>query len=170
MSFTISVDTGGTFTDVIVRDASGKQTIGKALTTHGRVFGGLSESIKAAAADLGLGFEQLLADTTLFIYGTTRATNAIVTRNVAKTAFLTTEGFPDILVLKEGGKLDGYDFTNKSDQGPAKARWIRGPTGRIRRAGDRAGEPRHAIGYPGTAAGRGARPVFEERLRSFDDA
>ena len=111
MSFTISVDTGGTFTDVIVRDASGKQTIGKALTTHGRVFGGLSESIKAAAADLGLSFEQLLADTTLFIYGTTRATNAIVTRNVAKTAFLTTEGFPDILVLKEGGKLDGYDFT-----------------------------------------------------------
>ena len=111
MSFTISVDTGGTFTDVIVRGASGKQTIGKALTTHGRVFGGLSESIKAAAADLGLGFEQLLADTSLFIYGTTRATNAIVTRNVAKTAFLTTEGFPDILVLKEGGKLDGYDFT-----------------------------------------------------------
>lgn len=111
MSFTISVDTGGTFTDVIVRDASGKQTIGKALTTHGRVFGGLSESIKAAAADLGLGLDQLLADTTLFIYGTTRATNAIVTRNVAKTAFLTTEGFPDILVLKEGGKLDGYDFT-----------------------------------------------------------
>lgn len=111
MSFTISVDTGGTFTDVIVRDASGKQTIGKALTTHGRVFGGLSESIKSAAADLGLGLDQLLADTTLFIYGTTRATNAIVTRNVAKTAFLTTEGFPDILVLKEGGKLDGYDFT-----------------------------------------------------------
>jgi N-methylhydantoinase A len=111
MSYTISVDTGGTFTDVIVRDAAGKQTIGKALTTHGRVYGGLSESIKAAAADMGLKFEQLLADTNLFIYGTTRATNAIVTRNVAKTAFLTTEGFPDILVLKEGGKLDGYDFT-----------------------------------------------------------
>lgn len=111
MSYTISVDTGGTFTDVIVRDETGKQVIGKALTTHGRVFGGLSESIKAAASDMGLSFQQLLSNTTLFIYGTTRATNAIVTRNVAKTAFLTTEGFPDILVLKEGGKLDGYDFT-----------------------------------------------------------
>lgn len=111
MSYTISVDTGGTFTDVIVRDETGRQTIGKALTTHGRVFGGLSESIKAAATELGLSFAELLARTTLFIYGTTRATNAIVTRNVAKTAFLTTEGFPDILVLKEGGKLDGYDFS-----------------------------------------------------------
>ena len=111
MAFTISVDTGGTFTDVIVRDQDGTQTIGKALTTHGRVFEGLSESIRSAAAQLGLNLEQLLAHTTLLIYGTTRATNAIVTRNVAKTAFLTTEGFPDILVLKEGGKLDGYDFT-----------------------------------------------------------
>lgn len=111
MSYTISVDTGGTFTDVIVRDQDGAQTIGKALTTHGRVFEGLSESIRSAAVQLDLSLEQLLAQTSLFIYGTTRATNAIVTRNVAKTAFLTTEGFPDILVLKEGGKLDGYDFT-----------------------------------------------------------
>lgn len=111
MVYTISVDTGGTFTDVIVRDQDGAQTIGKALTTHGRVFEGLSEAISSAAALLDLTHEALLAKTSLFIYGTTRATNAIVTRNVAKTAFLTTEGFPDILVLKEGGKLDGYDFT-----------------------------------------------------------
>ena len=111
MGYTISVDTGGTFTDVIVRDAEGTQTIGKALTTHGRVFEGLGESIRSAAVQLDLSLEQLLARTNLFIYGTTRATNAIVTRNVAKTAFLTTEGFPDVLVLKEGGKLDGYDFS-----------------------------------------------------------
>jgi N-methylhydantoinase A len=111
MVYTISVDTGGTFTDVIVRDHHGVQTIGKALTTHGRVFEGLSESIRSAAVQLELTLAELLKQTTLFIYGTTRATNAIVTRNVAKTAFLTTEGFPDILVLKEGGKLDGYDFT-----------------------------------------------------------
>ncbi len=40
--------------------------------------------------------------------GTTRATNAIVERKAAKTAFLTIEGFPDILLFKEGGKLDGH--------------------------------------------------------------
>ena len=111
MPYRISVDTGGTFTDVIVRDEAGNQTIGKALTTQGRVFGGLDEAITAAAGELGLETDALLGDTELFIYGTTRATNVIVTRNVAKTAFLTTNGFPDILVLKEGGKLDGYDFS-----------------------------------------------------------
>jgi hypothetical protein len=44
---------------------------------------------------------------------TTHATNAIVTGTVAKTAFLTTEGFPDILVLREGGKARGVS----DDQG-----------------------------------------------------
>ena len=48
--------------------------------------------------------DTLLADTAVFLYGTTRATNAIVERKIARTAFLTTEGFPDVLLLKEGGK------------------------------------------------------------------
>ena len=37
MPFTISVDTGGTFTDVIVSDKKGAMTIGKALTTRDRI-------------------------------------------------------------------------------------------------------------------------------------
>ncbi|MBT4426523.1 MAG: hydantoinase/oxoprolinase family protein, partial [Rhodospirillaceae bacterium] len=56
---------------------------------------------------------QLLAETSILIYGTTRATNAIVQGKVAKTAFLTTEGFPDTLVLKEGGKHGPHDFTQE---------------------------------------------------------
>ena len=40
-----------------------------------------------------------------------RATNAIVTRKIAKTAFLTTKGFPDVLVLREGGKFDPHEFS-----------------------------------------------------------
>jgi N-methylhydantoinase A len=110
MSYQVSADTGGTFIDVVVKDSSSNLVIGKALTTHDRVFTGLRAAVEAAAGELGLSGRELLDDTDLFIYGTTRATNAIVTRHVAKTALLTTEGFPDILVLKEGGKLDGDDF------------------------------------------------------------
>src|SRR5262249_28080397 len=33
--------------------------------------------------------------------------------NTAKTALLTTHGFEDVLLLKEGGKQDGYDFTKQ---------------------------------------------------------
>lgn len=113
MGYQVSADTGGTFIDVVVQDATSKQVIGKSLTTYDRVFRGMSNAIEVAANELGLSAKALLADTDLFIYGTTHATNAIVTRNIAKTALLTTAGFEDVLVLKEGGKQDGYDFSHQ---------------------------------------------------------
>jgi N-methylhydantoinase A len=123
VSYRISVDTGGTFTDVIVMDDDGSQTIGKALTTHGRVFECVRDAIEVAARELGLSLSDLLARSELLIYGTTRATNAIVTRRIAKTAFLTTMGFPDTLVLKEGGKADPHDFTKDYPEPYIPRRW-----------------------------------------------
>ncbi len=106
----VSVDTGGTFTDVVVADDRGRFTIGKALTTPDRIFNGLSAALEHAAETLGLTRADVLGRTDILIYGTTRATNAIVTGNIAKTAFLTTAGFPDVLVLREGGKFNPHDF------------------------------------------------------------
>jgi len=111
MAFRISVDTGGTFTDVVVGDEKGRYTVAKGLTTSDRPFDGMRAALESAADELGLDVAGLLADTDILIYGTTYATNAIVTKKTAKTAFLTTEGFPDVLVLKEGGKFDPHDFT-----------------------------------------------------------
>ena len=110
MSFRISADIGGTFTDVVVADASERLHIGKALTTPERAFTGLSAAIEDAARAMGLSLHLVLAEATLFTYGTTRATNAIVERKVAKTALLVTEGFPEILVLKEGGRFDPHKW------------------------------------------------------------
>ncbi|MFT4583303.1 MAG: N-methylhydantoinase A [Gammaproteobacteria bacterium] len=107
----ISVDTGGTFTDVVVADANGRFTIGKAPTTPERIFVGLRAALEAATRTLELDIAEVLKRADLFIYGTTRATNAIVTGNIAKTAFLTTYGFPDVLVLREGGKFNPHDFS-----------------------------------------------------------
>ncbi|MGE3482840.1 MAG: hydantoinase/oxoprolinase family protein [Gammaproteobacteria bacterium] len=107
----ISVDTGGTFTDVVIADPTGRFTLGKAPTTRERIFNGLRGAISAAAESLGLTLADVLSRTDILIYGTTRATNAIVTGNIAKTAFLTTAGFPDVLVLREGGKFNPHDFS-----------------------------------------------------------
>ena len=111
MGFRISVDTGGTFTDVVIADAHGIRAIGKALTTPDRIFAGMRTAIEVAAQELGLSGKVLLSKTDMLIYGTTRATNAVVTKSTAKTAFLTTQGFRDILVLKEGGKYDPHDYS-----------------------------------------------------------
>jgi N-methylhydantoinase A len=110
MGYRISVDTGGTFTDVIVADIEGGHTVGKSLTTPDRIWNGMSGAMENAADLLSISFIDLLQQTDILIYGTTRSTNAIVQNKVAKTALLTTEGFPDTLVLKEGGKFRPHDL------------------------------------------------------------
>ena len=116
MSYRLSVDTGGTFTDVVVADHNGKIVIGKALTTHDRIFKGVAAAIEVAAEQLKITTHELLDDTSVFIYGTTRAINAVVTKRTAKTAFLTTAGFPDILLFREGGKANPSDFSKEFPQ------------------------------------------------------
>jgi N-methylhydantoinase A len=111
MGYKISVDTGGTFTDVVVQDEQGRLLIGKAPTTPDRIFDGMQGALEHAAGQLGISLAELLGEAHLLIFGTTRSTNAIVQGTLARTAFLTTEGFPDILVTREGGKFGPHDFS-----------------------------------------------------------
>ncbi|HET6448537.1 MAG TPA: hydantoinase/oxoprolinase family protein [Conexibacter sp.] len=111
MSYRISIDVGGTFTDVVVLDEQGRLNLGKALTTPTRAFDGMSAALEVPAAELGLDVRALLEQTELFVYGTTRATNAILEGTTARTGLLATEGFTDVLVLREGGKFNAFDFS-----------------------------------------------------------
>ncbi len=110
MGYRIAIDTGGTFTDLVLADERGNLVLGKSPTTYGRIFGGIQGALGMAAEQLGLAVGDALAGADLLIYGTTHATNAIIERATARTAILVTEGFPDILVLREGGKLDPFNL------------------------------------------------------------
>ena len=110
MSFRIAVDTGGTFSDVVLADDEGHFSLSKAPTTPGKIFDGISQALEFAAAERALGLRELLAQTDVLIYATTRSTNAIITGTTARTALITTKGFPDTLVFREGGKLRPFDF------------------------------------------------------------
>src|SRR5262245_14880471 len=106
-----AVDTGGTFTDLVVEDASGALRLYKSSTTPDDPVRGVLDTPDIAAADMGEPREALLGRGELFIHGTTRAINAILTNSTAKTAFLTTEGHPDILLFREGGRTEPFNFT-----------------------------------------------------------
>ena len=106
-----AVDTGGTFTDLIVEDDDDGLHMFKAATTPDDPIRGVLDSLQVAADDFGMELGALLAKADLFIHGTTHAINAIVTGNTAKTAFLTTEGHRDILVFREGGRMEPFNFT-----------------------------------------------------------
>ena len=107
----VTCDVGGTFTDVVVSGADGRFQIGKSLTTPHELISGLLSALGRAAEALELELETLLGRTELFVYSTTQATNAILQSRTARTALLCTEGFPDILVRREGGSMHPYDFS-----------------------------------------------------------
>ena len=106
-----AVDTGGTFTDLVVESDDGGLRMYKAPTTPSDPVAGVLETLARAADDLGESREALLARGEMLIHGTTHAINAIVTGNTARTAFLTTRGHPDVLVFREGGRIEPFNFT-----------------------------------------------------------
>ena len=106
-----AVDTGGTFTDLVVESDDGGLRMYKAPTTPSDPVAGVLETLARAADDLGESREALLGQGEMLIHGTTHAINAIVTGNTARTAFLTTRGHPDVLVFREGGRIEPFNFT-----------------------------------------------------------
>ncbi|MFT4214237.1 MAG: hydantoinase/oxoprolinase family protein [Microbacterium sp.] len=107
--YRIAVDTGGTFTDVVVGSSTGEVAVGKSLTTYDRVFTGFEGAVRRAADSVGWAGADVLKNADVIVYGTTHATNAVLTGKVAKTALLITRGFADTLLLREGGRRDAFD-------------------------------------------------------------
>ncbi|MBX6385930.1 MAG: hydantoinase/oxoprolinase family protein, partial [Microbispora sp.] len=104
-----AVDTGGTFTDLVIEDDDGRLSIHKSSTVPSDPVQGILDAFEVAAADRGCSRRDLLGRGTMLVHGTTRGLNAVLTQNVARTAFLTTEGHPDILLLREGGRRDIFN-------------------------------------------------------------
>ena len=106
----LACDTGGTFTDLLVEDPNGDFTLYKAPTTPDDPVRGVVDVLRLAARSRDLELSAFLGQCEVFVHGTTHAINAIVTGRTARTAFLTTAGHPDILVLREGGRAEPFNF------------------------------------------------------------
>jgi N-methylhydantoinase A len=111
MGLRFAVDTGGTFTDLMVAGDDNLLSMYKASTTPSDPIAGVLESLKLAAAAQEESLASFLGRGDILVHGTTHAINAIVTGSTARTAFLTTEGHPDTLVFREGGRIEPFNFT-----------------------------------------------------------
>jgi N-methylhydantoinase A len=111
-----AVDTGGTFTDLVVEDDEGVCRLFKAATTPHDPVAGMLDALSLAAAADGRALSDFLASGTTLLHGTTHAINAIITGRTARTAFITTEGHGDMLVLREGGRAETFNFTHEFPQ------------------------------------------------------
>jgi N-methylhydantoinase A len=111
VTFAVTVDTGGTFTDLILADSERILGLYKAPTTPDDPFDGVRQAIGLAAEGRGMTAGELLARTRSFVYATTTATNAMLEGRTARTALLTTAGHRDILLYREGGKSDPLNIS-----------------------------------------------------------
>ena len=107
----ISIDTGGTFTDLVCEDKKNKLKVFKVPTTPENPSIGILDGLKQIATSYKKNFKEFLSDIDTIIHGTTHAINAIVTNKIAKTAFLCTKGHPDTLLFREGGRIEIFNFT-----------------------------------------------------------
>ena len=112
MSYRIGIDTGGTFTDLVLVDGNGRVELFKTPSTPSDPPAAIRNGLESIAARLGVGVEDLLAECDLMIHGTTVALNALLQLKGAKVGLLCTRGHEDSLEIRNGHKEDGhrYDF------------------------------------------------------------
>ncbi len=101
----LGVDIGGTFTDVAL-EVGDRRFTAKTLTTSRAPEDGMLSASRAVVAEAGL----KPGDVELIIHGTTLATNALIERKGARTALLTTEGFRDVVEIRQENRFEQYDI------------------------------------------------------------
>ena len=155
--YKIGIDVGGTFTDFVVVEVGGQPRFFKTQTTPDDPSIGVMNGLQEAASAYGQSLDQFLGATDLVIHGSTVATNTLVERKGATVGLVTTDGFRDLLEMREGLKEDRYNLRMKMVE-PLAARYLRvGVPERVRASG--AVEAAHrrgcAGGKPGVPGKRG---------------
>jgi N-methylhydantoinase A len=102
----IGVDIGGTFTDIVALDGSGRLALTKVPSTPKDLLDGIAAATTKVLALAGA----RPGDVERFIHGTTIATNAILEQKGATTGVLTTEGFEDVLEMGRMKRSRMYDL------------------------------------------------------------
>ncbi len=100
--YMVATDVGGTCTDTIVFAAGEPAHFGKTLSTPPDFAVGVIDSIRSAADAMGVTLADLLAQTSLFMHGSTVVDNVILTRDGARTGLITTRGFEDTVLMTRG--------------------------------------------------------------------
>ena len=109
MAVAIAVDIGGTFTDLVAYDHdTGKVRYTKSPTTYGNFLEGIFDCHAQDALAPG--------DVRLVNHGTTLVINALIQRQGANAALVTTTGFRDVLEIARGNRPDPFDLHYRRDE------------------------------------------------------
>ncbi|HVM20838.1 MAG TPA: hydantoinase/oxoprolinase family protein [Egibacteraceae bacterium] len=101
----IAIDTGGTFTDAVAISPRGDLRVTKVPSTPDDPARALAHAVEELA-EQGVA----LGDVQLLFHGTTVATNAAITGQLAEVVLVATAGYRDVLAYRTGGRPELYDL------------------------------------------------------------
>jgi N-methylhydantoinase A len=102
----VAIDIGGTFTDAtLIDEETGSVSIAKVLTTPSDPSEGFMQAVERALAEGGVDAGQVR----FVVHATTVATNAIIEGKIARSGFVTTDGFRDLLEIARQVRPTLYD-------------------------------------------------------------
>jgi N-methylhydantoinase A len=115
VTYSIGIDVGGTFTDLVLLDddVGGTLVQHKTPSTPDDSSRGVVAGLDELAGLIGLERSAFLQQVGLIVHGTTVTTNAVLTESGARTGLLTTEGFRDILEMRRGVRSRKHLYDNK---------------------------------------------------------
>jgi N-methylhydantoinase A len=106
VSYSLAVDIGGTFTDIVLRHDSGRLIVDKTLTTPHDLIEGFFTGVRAVLEAAALAPSEVDG---VVVHATTVVTNALIERKGPPTALLVTEGFRDVLRIRNEHRYEMYD-------------------------------------------------------------
>ncbi|MGE8942435.1 hydantoinase/oxoprolinase family protein [Leptospira interrogans] len=135
MVWRVGVDVGGTFTDMVVVDADGLLRVHKVPTVQSDPAQGVMAAVEQAAKSEGLSADAFLSRVSLFVHGSTIATNTVLEGKGARVGLLATRGFRDSVEIRRGHRDNPWD--HRTPYAPVLVpRYLRQPvSGRLDRDG-----------------------------------
>jgi N-methylhydantoinase A len=134
MPIRIGIDVGGTFTDFIEIGGDSAVRIVKVPSVPASPAQGVMAGLTQLAESRG-GLAAYMDGVDEIVHGTTITTNAVLTRRYAKTAYLTTKGFKDILNSRRGIKRSAFTAKEAPPEPIVPQYLVRTITGRLDKLG-----------------------------------
>jgi N-methylhydantoinase A len=106
VTYSLAVDIGGTFTDVVLRAGDGALITDKTLTTHHDLLEGFFRGVDRVLAKADIAASDIDG---VVVHATTVVTNALIERKGSPTALITTKGFGDVLSIRHEHRYEMYD-------------------------------------------------------------
>lgn len=108
--YRLGIDAGGTFTDFVLADKSGRVRLYKALSTPADPTLAIKNGLALICEDVGESVEEIVSKCDLCINGTTVGLNALIQHKGGKTGLICTAGHEDSIEIRLGHKEDGYRY------------------------------------------------------------